>query len=96
MKTFNVLELMEYTRNKGQSTRVILIIIQNGLLFQAHKLILDKEGILKENIFAIFYAKALIMCQNVFNFSHLVQVATIALTFRLYWSLINIHYLQRS
>ena len=40
MKTFNVLELMEYTQIKGQSMRGIFI-LQKGLLFQAHILILD-------------------------------------------------------
>ena len=57
MKTFNVLELMEYTQIKGQSMRVILIIIQNGLLFKAHILILDKEV-----IFKIFFSPKLYFC----------------------------------
>ena len=71
MKTFNVLELMEYTQIKGQTMRVILIIIQNGLLFQAHILILDKGGIFKEKENAICYSPKLYFCFKMYLIFHI-------------------------
>ena len=85
--TRNVLELMKYSQIKGQSIYLsiipnprieyywmsmhVILILQSGLLFQAHILILNEEGIFKENIYAICFSPKLYFCVKMYLIFHI-------------------------